>query len=215
MHLLAIGALGWLTAFTVTASNADLQARQPNGQIAFSPPYYPTREFVLPSGPADVRGSLTCGAPFAALVKDQGNWASSVARAKKQVAKLNLQQKVSLQTKNHCRKSPRMTHFALQKVTIVTGVGWQNGSCVGNIAPVPEINFPGLCLEVSRWFRTRCPYAELKGGPSITGQSTRSAHDRRQLGFPRRYYSRPDSDYLCSLARLAWPWLTGLPAVGP
>jgi beta-glucosidase len=34
-----------------------------------------------------------------------------------------------------------------QKVNITTGVGWANGLCVGNTAPVG--NFPGLCLQDS------------------------------------------------------------------
>jgi hypothetical protein len=34
-----------------------------------------------------------------------------------------------------------------QKVNITTGVGWENGLCVGNIPPVGD--FPGLCLEDS------------------------------------------------------------------
>ncbi|KAH9936901.1 beta-glucosidase [Amylocystis lapponica] len=35
----------------------------------------------------------------------------------------------------------------VEKVNITTGVGWENGRCVGNIAAVGE--FPGLCLEDS------------------------------------------------------------------
>ncbi|KAF8487504.1 beta-glucosidase [Russula ochroleuca] len=34
-----------------------------------------------------------------------------------------------------------------ENVNITTGVGWMNGRCVGNIAPINE--FPGLCLEDS------------------------------------------------------------------
>ncbi|KAF8548408.1 glycoside hydrolase family 3 protein [Imleria badia] len=34
-----------------------------------------------------------------------------------------------------------------QKVNITTGVGWENGPCVGNIPPV--VDFPGLCLQDS------------------------------------------------------------------
>ncbi|KAI9457438.1 beta-glucosidase [Lactarius psammicola] len=34
-----------------------------------------------------------------------------------------------------------------QKVNITTGVGWQNGRCVGNTPPVGD--FPGLCLDDS------------------------------------------------------------------
>jgi len=35
------------------------------------------------------------------------------------------------------------------KITLVTGIGWMNGPCVGNIASIPSINFPGYCLQDS------------------------------------------------------------------
>ncbi|PPQ69063.1 hypothetical protein CVT25_004239, partial [Psilocybe cyanescens] len=35
------------------------------------------------------------------------------------------------------------------KVNLATGVGWQNGNCVGNIPAVSSMSFPGLCLEDS------------------------------------------------------------------
>ncbi|KOS20478.1 putative beta-glucosidase L [Escovopsis weberi] len=34
-----------------------------------------------------------------------------------------------------------------EKVGIVTGIGWQNGPCVGNTSPAPAIGFPQLCLQ--------------------------------------------------------------------
>ncbi|EWC44403.1 putative beta-glucosidase L [Drechslerella stenobrocha 248] len=34
-----------------------------------------------------------------------------------------------------------------QKINVVTGVGWQKGPCVGNIAAISSINFRGLCLQ--------------------------------------------------------------------
>ncbi|KAL1624210.1 hypothetical protein SLS54_004140 [Diplodia seriata] len=34
-----------------------------------------------------------------------------------------------------------------EKVGIVTGVGWQNGPCVGNTSPVPKIGYPSLCMQ--------------------------------------------------------------------
>ncbi|KAF8595923.1 beta-glucosidase [Ceratobasidium sp. AG-I] len=36
-----------------------------------------------------------------------------------------------------------------QKVNITTGVGWAVGRCVGNIGAMPEVGWPGLCLEDS------------------------------------------------------------------
>ncbi|OBZ82958.1 putative beta-glucosidase L [Choanephora cucurbitarum] len=36
-----------------------------------------------------------------------------------------------------------------QKVNIATGVGWENGPCVGNTIAVEELGFPSLCLQDS------------------------------------------------------------------
>lgn len=36
-----------------------------------------------------------------------------------------------------------------QKVNVTTGVGWENGLCVGNTPPIEELDYPGLCLEDS------------------------------------------------------------------
>ncbi|WFD04054.1 beta-glucosidase [Malassezia obtusa] len=55
----------------------------------------------------------------------RGFWKTAVERARKDVAQLNVS----------------------ELVTIVTGSGWGNGPCVGNIAPVEKINFPGICLQ--------------------------------------------------------------------
>ncbi|KAJ3326636.1 hypothetical protein HDU93_002356, partial [Gonapodya sp. JEL0774] len=33
------------------------------------------------------------------------------------------------------------------KTDMVTGIGWQNGPCVGNINPQPKIKFQGICLQ--------------------------------------------------------------------
>jgi hypothetical protein len=35
------------------------------------------------------------------------------------------------------------------KVQLVTGVGWQNGACVGNIPPIEKRGWKGLCLQDS------------------------------------------------------------------
>ncbi|KZV61087.1 glycoside hydrolase family 3 protein [Peniophora sp. CONT] len=34
-----------------------------------------------------------------------------------------------------------------QKVNVTTGVGWQNGRCVGNTPAIEELEYPGLCLQ--------------------------------------------------------------------
>ena len=56
-----------------------------------------------------------------------GNWKVAVGKAQKLVAQLTTE----------------------EKVVLTTGVGWEGGQCVGNIAGIPRVNFPGLCLEDS------------------------------------------------------------------
>ncbi|KAG8741261.1 hypothetical protein FRC11_014901, partial [Ceratobasidium sp. 423] len=34
-----------------------------------------------------------------------------------------------------------------QKVNITTGLEWEVGRCGGNISPIPEVGWTGLCLE--------------------------------------------------------------------
>lgn len=52
--------------------------------------------------------------------------------------------------KAHGRAKRYLADWTLEeKVQLTTGVGWQNGRCVGNIGPVPSKNFPGLCLQDS------------------------------------------------------------------
>jgi len=36
-----------------------------------------------------------------------------------------------------------------EKINLVTGVGWEKGPCVGNIAALSSIGFPALCLQDS------------------------------------------------------------------
>jgi len=33
------------------------------------------------------------------------------------------------------------------KISLVTGIGWENGPCVGNTAPISSIGYPSLCLQ--------------------------------------------------------------------
>ncbi|EKG18323.1 Glycoside hydrolase family 3 [Macrophomina phaseolina MS6] len=54
-----------------------------------------------------------------------GDWDAAYAQAEASLAQLNQDEKVG----------------------IVTGVGWQNGPCVGNTSPVPKIGYPSLCLQ--------------------------------------------------------------------
>ncbi|CAE6537469.1 unnamed protein product [Rhizoctonia solani] len=52
-------------------------------------------------------------------------WTESHALAKSLVSKLTLEQKINL----------------------TTGLGWEVGRCEGNISPIPEVGWTGLCLE--------------------------------------------------------------------
>lgn len=55
------------------------------------------------------------------------DWAAAYAKANASLAQLTLQ----------------------NKVDIVTGIGWENGPCVGNTAAVSSIGYPELCLQDS------------------------------------------------------------------
>lgn len=68
--------------------------------------------------------TLTLATPSLAALGD-GDWASAHQKAATAVAKLS----------------------SSEKITLVTGVGWQKGGCVGNIAAISSIGFPGLCLQ--------------------------------------------------------------------
>ncbi|KAJ7735027.1 beta-glucosidase [Mycena metata] len=65
--------------------------------------------------------------PSGTVLNISPQWAAAYAKASPAVAKMSLQDKVNL----------------------ATGVGWENGHCVGNTPAVSSIGFPGLCLEDS------------------------------------------------------------------
>jgi beta-glucosidase len=67
---------------------------------------------------------LAFAVPILAAAGD-GDWASAYAKATAALAKLTM----------------------ANKITMVTGVGWEKGPCVGNIAAIAAINFPELCLQ--------------------------------------------------------------------
>ncbi|KAI9350570.1 glycoside hydrolase superfamily [Zopfochytrium polystomum] len=54
-------------------------------------------------------------------------WSDAIAQAKVLVSKLSLEDKANL----------------------VTGLGWTNGPCLGNLPAMPSIGFPSLCLQDS------------------------------------------------------------------
>jgi beta-glucosidase len=63
--------------------------------------------------------------PSVLATEGDGDWASAYTKAATALAKLTQAQKISM----------------------VTGVGWQKGPCVGNVAAIPSIGFPELCLQ--------------------------------------------------------------------
>jgi beta-glucosidase len=67
---------------------------------------------------------LACATPIFAAAGD-GDWAAAYSKAATALAKLSNTQKVGL----------------------ATGVGWQKGGCVGNLAAIDAIGFPELCLQ--------------------------------------------------------------------
>ncbi|KAE8231142.1 hypothetical protein CF326_g3847 [Tilletia indica] len=79
-----------------------------------------------PPGANSTRFRTPNDTPAPAL-RASGKWASAIDKAQALVAKMTL----------------------AEKVVLATGVGWQVGQCVGNIAAIPRIGFPGLCLQDS------------------------------------------------------------------
>ncbi len=61
--------------------------------------------------------------------RGEGAWKVAIARARAYLAASN---------------------FTLEeRVTLATGVGWQNGRCVGNTPSIDRVGWKGLCLEDS------------------------------------------------------------------
>ncbi|KAJ7066191.1 cellulose-binding beta-glucosidase [Mycena amicta] len=81
------------------------------------------------STPASTPASTatTAAAPTGTILNISPQWAAAYTKATTAVAKMSLQDKVNL----------------------ATGVGWENGHCVGNTPAISSIAFPGLCLEDS------------------------------------------------------------------
>lgn len=71
--------------------------------------------------------ALSAAAPQLASAQGTfpGDWEAALAKAEAAVARLSQNDKVS----------------------IVTGIGWNKGPCVGNTAPIPSIRYPQLCLQ--------------------------------------------------------------------
>ncbi|KAH6612802.1 glycoside hydrolase family 3 protein [Chaetomium sp. MPI-SDFR-AT-0129] len=48
----------------------------------------------------------------------------------------------------HSSAAASLAKMSLQdKVSVVSGIGWDKGPCVGNTAPVSSINYPQICLQ--------------------------------------------------------------------
>ncbi|KAJ7190406.1 beta-glucosidase [Mycena pura] len=78
--------------------------------------------------------ALILGLQFVGYVSSQTSiqnispqWATAYTKATAAVQKMSLQDKVNL----------------------ATGIGWENGHCIGNTPAISSISFPGLCLEDS------------------------------------------------------------------
>jgi hypothetical protein len=67
---------------------------------------------------------LSFATPIFAAAGD-GDWASAYSKAATALAKLT----------------------NANKVALATGVGWEKGPCVGNVAAISSIGFPELCLQ--------------------------------------------------------------------
>ena len=67
---------------------------------------------------------LAFATPIFAAAGD-GDWAAAYAKAKTALAKLT----------------------NTNKAALATGMGWEKGPCVGNIAAIAAIGFPELCLQ--------------------------------------------------------------------
>ncbi|KAJ7159012.1 glycoside hydrolase family 3 protein [Mycena crocata] len=65
--------------------------------------------------------------PTSSVLNISPQWAAAYVKATAAVQKMSVQDKVNL----------------------ATGVGWENGHCVGNTPAISSISFPGLCLEDS------------------------------------------------------------------
>ncbi|KAF7877017.1 uncharacterized protein EAF02_008237 [Botrytis sinoallii] len=98
---------------------------------------------------------LALSTPIHAAAGD-GDWNAAYTKAKTALAKLT----------------------NANKVTLVTGVGWEKGPCVGNTAAIPSIGWPAFCLQ-GRSFGVR--YAQ-KVTAFPAGITTGSTWDTELMG---------------------------------
>ncbi|KAJ7025486.1 beta-glucosidase [Mycena alexandri] len=111
-----------------TFSNPFYSQCLPGTNTATSvPPPSSTTASTATSTASTTSSISSSSAPSGAVLNVSPQWAAAYAKASPAVAKMSLQDKVNL----------------------ATGVGWENGHCVGNTPAVSSIAFPGLCLEDS------------------------------------------------------------------
>ncbi|KAJ7476760.1 beta-glucosidase [Mycena latifolia] len=80
-----------------------------------------------PSSSSSTTSSASAPTSSIPLVNISPQWTAAYTKASAAVQKMSVQDKVNL----------------------ATGVGWENGNCVGNTPAISSISFPGLCLEDS------------------------------------------------------------------
>ncbi|KZV77867.1 hypothetical protein EXIGLDRAFT_784668 [Exidia glandulosa HHB12029] len=120
------GGIGWNGGTTCVAGATCVKQNDyysqciPSSSAPTSTTPTPTSSSSSTTGPSTSTSSTST-----ATATPTGDWAAALTKAKAAVAKMSTQDKVNL----------------------ATGIGWMVGACVGNIAAIPSINFPGLCVE--------------------------------------------------------------------
>ncbi|EPQ27396.1 uncharacterized protein PFL1_04934 [Pseudozyma flocculosa PF-1] len=110
----------WVAAALAASVSADDQGI---GGAGGSGPGFET----VPRVPFNGNDSLPYSPPFYPTPQTQGTtqkWKDAIGKAREYLQQFN-------QT---------------EKVMLTTGTGWSRGPCVGNIAAIPRVGFPGLCL---------------------------------------------------------------------
>ncbi|OXC81956.1 beta-glucosidase [Cryptococcus neoformans] len=117
-----------LTYASPVTSDADNAIEANNSSSTSFLPHNASRHHESSSQPTITYISPQIAAPInASYFNPSHKWEKAYRRAKKYLEDWTLEEKVQL----------------------TTGVGWENGRCVGNIGAIPDRNFSGLCLQDS------------------------------------------------------------------
>lgn len=117
-----------LTYASPVTSDADNPIEANNSSSTSFLPHNTSRHHESSSQPTITYISPQIAAPInASYFNPSHKWEKAYRRAKKYLEDWTLEEKVQL----------------------TTGVGWENGRCVGNIGAIPDRNFSGLCLQDS------------------------------------------------------------------